>query len=434
MRIASVLSVTLAVVCWATGLLGAASAVNVSKSSGKSTSPALAAYGPLLLAAWEDTTPGNPEIVMATSADGGATFGTWQNISQTPGESTCFDWTQQGEHYYFVWSDNTPGNKDVFYRRLDVIPPIGSVFANLSASAADSVCPKIAVTGGNVYVAWTENGSVKFRRSTDGGATFKPVITLGCSPLVSDIAAAGPNVSVLTNRAGRSTSASSGAGFVTSGPGCGPVNVGDVEWGYVFAADPFFYYLFRVKPAPGNQANIYFRREGPVNIPNTLVCHQHEMGTDRAGIIASGRSIYAWWDWAASGPGLLFTRSADGGLTWSGAADVTGGSFLNPGRQRAVLAGKNLYFVWEAMGGTNDIWFRRSTDAGASFGPVANVSNNSTNSSTPAVLVNGLTAYVGWEDAGMGGNKDIFLNRSATGSFSVVPDGAPPVRSSGCGG
>jgi hypothetical protein len=397
------------------GPVGATHTINLSKNSGKSSNPALAVHGVTVLAAWEDTTPGNSEIFLAVSTDSGNNFGAPENVSQNSGESTCFDFVTLGRFYYFVWGDTTQGNVEIFFKRIDVLGQTAPILLNLSSSVATSLCPKIAVTGGNVYVAWSEDDIVKFRRSADGGGTFFAIQSLGCGPRVSEIVAFGPNVHVITSR-GRHSSTDGGATIGTGGV-CGIINPGDVEWQRTFVVGTTVYWISREKPAPGDNAEIYFRRGGPglIPMPAILIGKQSAQGSEEATLLVSGPYVFAFWNWTANSPVLLYGWSIDGGDTWASSRITDTGP--NVGQHRVALAGMSLFVVWEGFGGSNEIFYRRSVNIGATFGTILNLSNTTTNSRNPALVASGRDVMVAWEDNGVGGNKDIFFRRSAQGGF-----------------
>ena len=87
-----------------------------------------------------------------------------------------------GNNRFVVWSDKTPGNYDVFVRRSTDNGATWKPVKNLSNNAGISEIPQIAVSGSNVYVTWRDtapgNADMLFRRSTDNGATWKAVVNL----------------------------------------------------------------------------------------------------------------------------------------------------------------------------------------------------------------------------------------------------------------
>jgi len=90
---------------------------------------------------WTDNTPGNNEIFLSRSSDGGATFSTPQNLSNDPGDSnTSQIAVDSNGNINVVWLDNTPGNFDIFFSR-------GVTSSSLTLSSL-TLSPS-NVTGGN---------------------------------------------------------------------------------------------------------------------------------------------------------------------------------------------------------------------------------------------------------------------------------------------
>jgi hypothetical protein len=86
---------------------------------------------------------------------------------------------------------------------------------------------------------------------------------------------------------------------------------------------------------------------------------------------------------------IFFRRSTDGGHTFGDIVNVSNNN--NNSRESNLaqisVSGDNVYVVWEAkMLQNNDIFFRRSTDGGHTFGDIVNVSNNSGSSSNPQIV------------------------------------------------
>jgi hypothetical protein len=66
---------------------------------------------------WQDLTPGKAEVYYKKSTDGGDTWTTSQRLTWNP-EDSCgavIKADASGNLYVF-WSDDTPGNSDIFYR------------------------------------------------------------------------------------------------------------------------------------------------------------------------------------------------------------------------------------------------------------------------------------------------------------------------------
>ena len=158
------------------------STVNLSNDAGTSRAPALVVSGNNVYVVWSDDTVGNFEIYYRKSIDGGASFGSTVNLSNNGADSGSPAVDVSGNNIYVVWDDFTPGSTDIFYRKsTDDGVSFGST-VNLSNSIGGSFTPAIAVSGNNVHVAWFDstfaNTDVLYRKSTDRGATFGSTVNL----------------------------------------------------------------------------------------------------------------------------------------------------------------------------------------------------------------------------------------------------------------
>lgn len=185
---------------------------------GHSRDPVVAMGPGLAAVAHEDAIGTNDEILVETSADGGATWSTGKNISNDPGQSAEPGIATTGTAIHVVWENReafalgyarsadggatwsepttlpgpataagvvgasgatvnlvgctNSGGDLVHYRSTDG-GGTWSAGANLGKGCGK---PKMAVNGNDVYVVWEDRsvggGDVMVRRSTDGGATW----------------------------------------------------------------------------------------------------------------------------------------------------------------------------------------------------------------------------------------------------------------------
>src|SRR5262245_47690125 len=76
------------------------------------------------------------------------------------------------------------------------------------------------------------------------------------------------------------------------------------------------------------------------------------------------------------------------------AAPTSGAASSDPG-QIVIASGNNRFAVWQdSTPGNLDIFFRRSTDNGATWQPTVNLSNNAGPSIDPQITVSGANVYV----------------------------------------
>lgn len=119
---------------------------------------------------------------------------------------------------------------------------------------------------------------------------------------------------------------------------------------------------------------------------------------------------------------LFFTRSIDGGVTFSPPKNVSQHSAGFP--QFAMDGSQNIYTVWQqGPVGSVDIFFSSSSDGGVNFSDPTNVSNSGYGYVPQVAVGPSGTIYVTWRDSSVSGDHDIFLIKSDDGglSFSDPP-------------
>jgi hypothetical protein len=256
-----------------------------------------------------------------------------------------------GNNMYIVWEDDTSGNFEILYRRsTDGGANFGEngVAINLSNNAGTSTIPFVAASGNNVYIVWEDDTSgnfeILYRRSTDGGANFGATINLSNNAGVS----ANPAIALSGN------------------------NV------YVIWQDD----------TPGD-GDILYRRstDGGASFDATINLSNNAGTSTIPFVAASGNNVYIVWEDDTSGNfEILYRKSTDGGASFDATVNLSNNAGFSAAPAIAV-SGDNLYVVWHDNNDTpvNEILYRRSSDGGASFNAVINLSNNAGSSNNPDV-------------------------------------------------
>ena len=146
-------------------------------------------------------------------------------------------------------------------------------------------------------------------------------------------------------------------------------------------------------------SQIIFKRNTISFDPSIVVSHNDPF--DAPGVAASGNNVYVVWKGSSQqSQDIWFRRSTDGGASFTGGTSFSGTVNLSNStgfsRLPAIAAsGNNVYVVWQddsLVPGNFDILYRRSTNGGASFSGTVNLSNTARASTIPAVAAsNNLT-------------------------------------------
>jgi hypothetical protein len=153
----------------------------VTSNSGESVNPALAvdsADNPHLV--WSDDTDGNYEIFYKKSKDRGVTWSSRKKLTRTSTYSGYPDIAVDSlDNLHVVWSEDINGNGDIFYKKGTDAGATWPLGRRLTNTAAGSEHPAIAIDSSNhIHVVWSDatsgNMEIYYRKSTNGGATWTP--------------------------------------------------------------------------------------------------------------------------------------------------------------------------------------------------------------------------------------------------------------------
>ena len=265
---------------------------------------------------------------------------------------------------------------------------------NLSNNIGHSELPQLMSYGNNVYVVWIDDTSGKrniyFKRSTDNGCTFGPTMELGNQKggsIDPKMAVSGNNVYVL--------------------------------WEHT----------------PGNNGGIFFTRStdngGTFSSIKNLGNNTGFNGFPQ--IAVSGNNVFVVWHDATHG--IFFTRSTDNGGTFGNPVilykvknEGIGSKVFGP-RITTYPRSDNVYVVWHSgdikqharvKALISDAQYIRSTDNGATFGNVVNLSNYSGSSVNPQIAVSQNNVYAVWTN-NVTGNEDIFFKKDVSNNNNCIP-------------
>jgi hypothetical protein len=277
-----------------------------------------------------------------------------------------------------IWEDASQGNWEIFFSRSTDKGNSWAPIINLSNNLSLSGLNDIAVdNSGNLNVVWEDDSSgnfdIYYSCSTDDGTSWSQMKNISYTWRNSYW----PNMAI--DRSGN-------------------INVvwQDQSTGY---REVFF----------GRSTDKGQTWNPCKNISMTIAqSRPWSIATDNSGYI-----YVVWYDETAGKSDIYFRSSADGGISWSLAKNLSNNSGDSEKPIIAIDNKGNLNVVWwDETPGISEIYFCRSIDKGVSWSDVINVSNTAGSSSNPNLAIDSAeNLNVVWEDNTYG-YRDIFYSRS----------------------
>jgi hypothetical protein len=372
---------------------------------------------------WVDNTPGYYAVFFSRSTDGGATFSTPQNLSTDPavsagGAQIAVD---SSDNINVIWP-GFAGQWEIFLSRSSDGGVTFSAPKNISNNLGGADSPYMAVdSAGNINVVWVGASPsvpriVFFSRSSDGGATFSTPVAVSTSPSygpqVAVDSAGNINVAWIQGQFYGAFSRSSDGGTTFSPP---KVISGNSDFlGLLMALDSKgnIYIVWDTQP----YGNIYLSHssDSGATFSFTNITNNTSSTSPLAPQIAidpRGNINVVW----AEFQDIFFGRSSDGGATFSTPQNLSNDPGDSYAPQIATDSSGNINVVWQdKTPGNYDIFFTRSSDGGGTFSAPENLSNDPGDSDYPQIVVDSSGSInVVWTD-NTPGNLDIFFSRSVS--------------------
>ena len=366
---------------------------NISNNAEGSSSASIAVDNVNIFLAWRD----NRDILFSKSTDGGTTWSTPQNISNTPGFSANPAIATDGRSIFIVWSDTGSGT-GILFAKSDDGGDTWSTPQSINNGIESSAVPVMTTDGTNIFIAWEEQEEdVFFAKSTDGGTTWSPPQEISNS---------------IRN--------SVDPAITTDG-----TNIFIAWWG----DDPqaiFAEILFSKSIDGGNTWS------SPQNISNS------EMTSRAPSITTNGTDIFLSWNdtFQFFDPPfnvfteILFSKSVDGGTTWSTPQNISNNEESSEDSS-IVTNGTSISITWmDDSSGNEEIYFSKSDDGGTTWTPGRNISGNSRRDVNPISATDGTNLFFSWENTSEESNDEIIFARTGvvdTFSPVITLNGAPTI-------
>ncbi len=139
-------------------------------------------------------------------------------------------------------------------------------------------------------------------------------------------------------------------------------------------------------------------------------------------LAAAGLELHViWMDNRDGNFEIYYKRSLDGGSGWSGDVRLTDNAALSQFPSIA-LSGSVVNVIWQdSRDGNTEIYYKRSPDGGATWGPDQRLTNDPAGSIFASVSASGSAVHVVWEEY-RDGNAEIYDKHSMDAGLSWSPD------------
>jgi Neuraminidase (sialidase) len=356
------------------------SAKRLTWTSGSSEYPGVATDSSLgIHVVWEDDTPGNWEIYYKRTTDGGTSWSLARRLSWTSGDSHAPAIAIDSSDYiHVVWYDDQTGNNEIYYKQSTDGGATWSASRRITWTTGWSEVPAIATgESDSVHILWDDyrqpgNFDIYYKHSTDGGATWSSARKLAM-PIIE-------------------------AGFTA-------IAIGSSQTIHVVWYDY----------TPGN-GEIYYARSADGgatwSLPKRLTWTPGRSAFPSIAVDSSNRVHIVWNDDTTGIPEIYYKQSPDGGATWSGTKRLTWNSGNSLFPVVSTDSSGFVHVVWEDdyISGFPGIYYKQSTDGGASWSGAKRLTSTPAFSYEPAMAIDsGNIVHLVWEGSLPDNNEIYYL-------------------------
>jgi hypothetical protein len=351
--------------------------------------------------------------------------GSWfkRRLTHNAGASVYPTIAVSGNNVHVVWYDDTPGNFEVFYRGSGDNGVSWGNKTRFTRNAGSSKFPAIAVSDSNVHVVWMNyrpaGAEIYYRRSVDNGATWektKRLTNTGAYSFRPAITVWGNNIHVVwyENLSGNYEIYYKRS--ITNGATWGKTkrlthNAGESSFPAIAVSGNNVHVIWADDSSGKWQFNYKRSLDNGVTWSKTNRFKNNARDFDNLDIAVSGSNVHVvWYDETHGAAEIYYRRSSDDGATWGAKKRLTynaGGSYA----PAIAASGGIVHVVWsDRTPGNYEIFSRLSSDNGASWGKRMRLTHNAEASWAPDTAVSGGALHVVWHDS-KPGNDEIFYKR-----------------------
>ena len=312
-----------------------------------------------------------------------------KRLTWTAGSSTDMDiLADPSGHLHLVWSDSTPGNLEIYYKKSVNGGTSWSANQRLTWTSGNSRMPAIAADwGGGLHVAWYDdtsgNAEIYYRNSPDGGTSWTTV---------------------------RRLSWTSGSSY----------------W-LALSIDSFGYiHVLWADPTPGN-SELFHRRStdggGTWTAGKRLTWTADLSSAPKSAVSGWGGLNVAWYELTSGNSDIYYRKSSDGGATWMSSCRLTWTSGDSWFPDIASDPYSTLHLVWEDLTPGNwEVYYKNSTNSGSTWSTSRRLTWTSGTSWYPAIAA-GPTGnlHLIWQDDTPGGIDIYYMASPDAGASWTSP-------------
>lgn len=347
---------------------------------------------------------------------------------------------------HVVWYDTKNNGSAIYYKRSSDQGMTWGPDTRLSGSPGYSDFPSLAVSGTTVHLVFRDQRTGRYlsyyKRSTDGGRTWGQDVFISDSTLFNwwpSVAAVGPMVYVALNMDTVNSevyfrrSTDNGTTWDTIQQiSRGPLRHEDP---CIVALDSNVHIVWNDFRNGGNgHSEVYYRRSSDCGLtwgPETRLTFDTAMSYSPT-VYPSGSTVdVAWEDNRDGNFEIYHKRSTDYGLTWGPDERLTHDSAPSA-YPSVVVDGANIHLLWFSMSGGGGVFSLHSGDGGSSWDSIVPLVSGSSSPAMPFVDFSGTVLHVIWKDM-RDGHGAIYYKRNPTGNAGTAEGPKPQATSSKLG-
>lgn len=340
-----------------------------------------------------------------------------------------------GDTLHVVFRDSRNGSSKIFYKRSTNNGLSWGSDTCLTNGAVFSDDPTITVSGSLVNISWrdsrTGNDDIFHKRSTNAGTTWSadnPLTTNNLSQYNPVIASFGQIILIVWNdfRHGngeiyykRSTNGGANWGADTRLTSNDSVSiypslsmsgqVAHISWNDRRYGNDEI--LYRASPDGGLTW-----------LPETRVSNDTALSGDSYATGIGPNSFVFWNDFRDGNVDLYFRKSTNLGNTWGPEIRLTN-DFSASILPQAEIYGENIHLIFSDTRDANtEIYYKQSSNLGANWGPDTRITNDAANSLYSSIWLEEENLHIVWTDD-RDGNPEIYYKHNPTGNIitSIEP-------------